>query len=154
MLLFNAIYPAIGHSSSALIGITGRVDDRIKCQVSIVHTIGELTSNGTWQDTNSDGDFDIFLWVKNVGASRILAVGESDVFFGNETNFSHIPYVDDAGGSYPHWEYQLENDSEWRPTATLRVNIIYSSAEYPSAGTYSVKVITPNGVGDEDYFSM
>lgn len=152
VFLFNAIYPTIGHSSSALVGITTKVDDRIKSQVSIVHAVGELTANGTWQDSNSDGDFDVFVWVKNVGDSRILGIDQSDVFFGQEGNFSRIPY---GGVDYPRWEYQIENNNtEWGPAATLKVNIIYSSASYLSPGTYLIKVITPNGVGDEDYFSM
>ena len=94
------------------------MDDRIKSQIRIVHATGELDENQNWQDTDSDGDFDIFLWVKNIGASRLIAIKEVDVFFGTEGDFSRIPYVDDAGGGFPNWTYQLENATEWKPTAT------------------------------------
>jgi hypothetical protein len=152
MLVFNAVYPAVNRSSSALVGAAAKIDDRIKSQIKIIHATGELDSGGSWQDTNSDGDFDAFVWVKNVGDSRILDLGQSDVFFGQEGDFSRIPYVDDAGGSFPYWDGQLENDSEWGPSATLKVTIHFSTTL--SSGTYLVKMAIPNGVSDEHYFSF
>ncbi|MBK9613759.1 hypothetical protein [Candidatus Amarobacter glycogenicus] len=43
--------------------------------------MGELDSSSWWQDTNGDGDFDVFAWVKNVGETRIVALEQTDVFF-------------------------------------------------------------------------
>ena len=60
--------------------------------------------------------------------------------------------MDDAGGSYPRWGYSLENDTEWRNSATLKITINYSSD--PGAGMYFTKMIIPNGISDEYFFSM
>jgi hypothetical protein len=152
MLLFNAVYPAVGRGSGALVSVAGKVDERIRSQVSIVHAVGELDTNGNWQDTNGNTYFDVFIWVKNVGASTIGAIEESDVFFGKEGEFSRILYKDDAGGALPYWEYQIENDTEWVPTATTKITITFSSAL--SSGTYFIKVVIPSGVSDEIFFSM
>ena len=162
LAILNAMFPAIGRGSSAVITVAAKVDDRIKSQIRIVHVTGELDENQDWQDTDSNGDFDVFLWVKNVGASRIVAIKEADVFFGKEGDFSRMPYVDDAGGAKPHWTYQLENDSEWKSTATLKIAIHYTATCGPApcspaplaSDTYFVKVIAPNGVSDEHFFSM
>lgn len=152
MLMFNAVYPAISRSSSALVGAAAVMDDRIKSQVSIVHATGELNSGGSWVDTNSDGDFDAFIWVKNVGSSRIVDIGKSDVFFGQQGNFARIPYVDDAGGVKPYWSSNLTSASEWMPSTTMTVTLHYSTTL--TTGTYWAKVAIPNGVTVEKYFSF
>ncbi len=151
-LVFNAVYPAVLRSRDAMISMKVRVDERLRGQIDVVHATGELDSSGLWQDINRDGDFDVFVWVKNVGSLRIVAVNRSDVFFGPEGNFSRIPHKDEAGGSYPYWEWKVENDSEWDPTATLKITIHFSSVL--SQGRYFLKVVIPNGLSDEYHFSM
>jgi hypothetical protein len=152
MMLFNAAYPAISDSSSALLSMAERADDRYSSQVKIIHAAGELDSDGWWQDTNGNGYFETFVWVKNVGATRVIALDQIDVFFGPEGNFSRIPHQSDAGGSYPYWDWQLENASEWTPTATLKIAIHHS---FPlTAGRYFLKVTIPNGVSDDYYLGM
>jgi len=110
--VFNAVYPAVIQSSDALLNMNGRVNERLKSQIKIVHATGELDKNGQWQDTNGNGKFDVFIWVKNVGSLRVAAVSKSDVFFGQEGNFVRIPYKDDAGGLYPQWEGQDLEDHD------------------------------------------
>lgn len=156
------MFPAIGRSSSAVVSAAGKVDDRIKSQISIIHATGELDSSQVWQDTDSDGDFDVFLWVKNVGSMDIVAIEEVDVFFGTQGDFSRIPYVDDAGGGSPNWTYAIENDTNWKPTATLKISIHYTATCTPApcspaplaSDTYFVKVTVANGVSDEHFFSI
>lgn len=152
MLVFNAVYPAVGRSSSALVGAAATMDDRIKSQISVIHATGELNASGQWVDTNSDGDFDVFVWAKNVGASRIVEFGQGDVFFGQQGSISRIPYVSYAGGAKPYWDGQVQNSSEWGPSATLKVTIHYSTTL--ASGTYWVKVAIPNDVSAEHYFSF
>ena len=162
LAIVNAMLPAVGRGNSAVVSVSGKVDDRIKSQIRIVHATGELDENQNWQDTDSDGDFDIFLWVKNIGASRLIAIKEVDVFFGTEGDFSRIPYVDDAGGGFPNWTYQLENATEWKPTATLKIAIHYTATCEPApcspaplaSDTYFLKVAASNGVSDEHFFSL
>ncbi|MCC9077388.1 hypothetical protein FKZ61_014880 [Litorilinea aerophila] len=152
VMVFNTVYPAVNQSSAALVGMRGRIDDRLKSQVEIIHATGELDKDGAWQDINGNGTFDIFVWVKNVGATRIIAVQRMDLFLGPEGNFIRIPYKDDAGGSYPYWEWQVENDTAWNPTATLKITVRYGSLL--SSGRYFVKLTLPNGLSDSFFFSM
>jgi flagellar protein FlaG len=130
VLVFNAVYPAVVRSSDAMANMTNRVDDRLKSQIAIIHATGRAGSNA-------------FVWVKNVGSMRIAAVESCDVFFGREGDFSRIPY-----GT---WTGDVEGGGEWNPTKTLKITI---TSTISSGIRYFVKVIIPNGVSDEDYFSV
>lgn len=152
VLVFGAVYPAILRTRDTMISMESRADDRMRSDIEIIHVAGELDSSGNWQDTNSDGDFDVLAWVKNTGGSRIAALQQLDVFFGAQGNFSRIPYCEEVGGSTPCWDWELENDSEWNPTATLRIAI--SMPEIAIQGRYFIKVVMPNGLSDESVFSM
>jgi len=152
VLIFNTVFPAVSQGGAAVMSLTNTISDRVRSQVEIIHTTGELDSDGVFQDTNADGYFNVFVWVKNVGSSRILAVDESDVFFGEVGDFARVPYVNDAGGSLPSWTMSLENGTEWGPTATLKITIYFPSPL--SSGTYFLKVVIPNGISHEYTFSM
>jgi len=133
VLVFNSIYPAVIQSSDAMTNMTLRVDDRLKSQIAIIHATGSGSSSS--------------VWVKNVGSLRIAAIDRCDIFFGKEGEFSRIPYGSGSGT----WTYEVENDDEWVPTATLKITII---ATISADTRYFVKVTIPNGVSDEDYFSV
>ena len=140
IFVFNSVFPMVNRSSQAMVSMADTIDDRMKSRINIVHA------------ANTADRLTVYLWVKNVGSSRIVSIEESDVFFGQEYDFARVPYVDDAGGSYPRWAYTIENDTEWKTGATLKVTITYDSD--PGAGTYFTKVVIPNGISDEYYFSM
>ncbi len=140
IFVFNSVYPMVNRSSAAMVSMAEKVDDRMKSRISIVHASN--TANRT----------SVYLWVKNVGTARITNIEESDLFFGQENDFSRVPYVDDAGGSYPRWAFIIENDTEWSTGATVKITVTYSSD--PGADTYFSKVIIPNGISDEYFFSM
>ena len=140
MFMFNTVFPMVNRSSQAMVSMADKVDDRMKSRVNVVHA------------GNTSDRLTVYIWVKNIGSSRIVSIEESDVFFGLEDNFSLIPYVDDAGGSYPQWDYTIENDTEWKTGATVKITISYDAD--PGAGTYFVKIVRPNGILDEYYFSM
>lgn len=133
IFVFNAIYPAIQQSSDAMTSMERRMDERLQSQVQIVHA----TTSGS----------DVLVWAKNVGTKRVIGIEACDVFFGPQTNYSRIPY----GTGNPHWEYLVENNTEWLPTGTLR--IIIKGYSPLASGQYYVKVILPNGVSDEYFFS-
>lgn len=152
MLLFNAAYPAITKSGDAIANMAYRAEDRMKSQVVIIHAAGELDNNGQWQDTDLNGDFDVFVWVKNVGDTAITAIDQIDVFFGPENDFVRIPNQSNADGSYPNWTFDVENAASWTPTATLKIDIHYRSALNP--GRYFLKVTTPNGVQDQYFLGL
>jgi hypothetical protein len=140
IFVFNSVYPMINRSSQAMTSMAEQVDERMKSRINIVHAANNSTRTL------------VYLWIKNVGTQRILDVKESDLFFGQEDHFERVPYVEDAGSDYPRWSFELENDTEWKTSATIKVTITYSSD--PGAGTYFAKFIIPNGIYDEFYFSM
>jgi hypothetical protein len=53
---------------------------------------------------------------------------------------------------YPRWNYTLENDIEWGPKATLKIMVTYDATQ--TTGNYDSKVIIPNGISDEYFFSL
>ena len=154
VLVINAVYPAITSSSGALSSVSASMNERIKSQIKIINATGELDSGGNWQDTNSNGYFDVFVWVKNIGTVPVDDIGRCDVFLaGDSTIWTWIPYVDYAGGVFPQWSYDvIGNSTEWGIATTLMIEISYSSSL--TSGRYNIKVMIPNGVSDEYDFSM
>lgn len=140
IFVFNSVYPMVNRSSQAMVSMAETIDERMKSRINIVHA------------ANTANRLNVYIWVKNVGNSRIVSIEESDVFFGPEDNFYRIPYVTDAGDSYPRWTYDIENDTEWLTGVTVKITITYDAD--PGQGTYFVKVIIPNGISDEYFFSM
>jgi flagellar protein FlaG len=137
MVIVNAVYPLITGTSGALTDAVQRIDDRIRSNIEII----EIAPNGT----------DVYIWVKNIGASTIGAIERSDIFFGPEGNFARIPFGS-VGSPLPYWEYTLEDGSDvWKPSSTLRIIVHLQQA--PS-GTHFVKVVTHNGISDWRLFSM
>ncbi len=131
--VFNAILPAVTQSGDAMNNMERRIDDRMQSQIEIIHA------------TSGPGNT-VLIWVKNVGNRKIPAPKDCDLFFGPETSFTRIPY----GTGTPNWTYSIENDSEWRQGATLKI-VVNSYA--PLAGTYFIKIVLPNGISTETFVS-
>ena len=55
--LINAVIPALGKSSSALVSANSAASDRIRTDIEILHATGDTSANT------------VTLWVKNIGAS-------------------------------------------------------------------------------------
>lgn len=138
--VITALMPAVNRAGTALVTSADVADDRLSSRVEIIHAIG--------QDTATLAD----VWVKNTGSTRVAAVTKSDVFFGPETDFQRIPY---GGASCiaPCWEYTVENDTEWNPTATIHITI-YVTTALATGNTYYVKVVAANGVEDSKFFTL
>jgi hypothetical protein len=129
MTIFNSVIPAIQQSSDAMTAMERRVDDRMKTQIEFIHA---AKSGNT-----------VVLWVKNVGNVRVLAPDVADLFFGPQGNFARIPY----GVGSPSWSYIIENNTDWNPSATLKITITYASP--PPAGSYFAKMVLTNGISHE-----
>lgn len=157
--IMNAVLPAVSRSTNAVTTASNTVDERIKTDISVIYAVGELTatSSPSWVDTNSNLKFDFFVWVKNVGDRTVDLVSETDVFFGQPGDIARIPHADDAGASYPQWDFSVENATEWSESTTIKVTVTFEDG-CPSclkpAGNYFVKVITANGVATEKFFSI
>ncbi len=156
--VINVVYPAVTRSSGAVSSATARVDDRLKSSVEIIHAVGELNASSTFADTNGNGRFDFFIWVKNVGDSRIDAETDSDLFLGLKGDFTRIPHESEVESSvYPRWSAGFENNvTEWSPRSTFKMTVTYNSPPdtTPATGSYDVKVIIPNGISDEHFFGL
>lgn len=136
LAIFNGLYPAINQGSGAITSATTKVSDRIESRIDIIQVGDDVTH--------------VDVWVKNVGTSDIDSIERSDVFFGPEDDFYRVAC---GGETAPYWNYQLEgNNSEWKPTVTLRITVHLASSL--SSGTYLVKVVIPNGISDETTFSV
>jgi len=133
VVVMNAVYPAINETTGAISESANKIQDRIKSQISIIQV--------------GDNNDEVYIWVKNIGSSRISGIETSDIFFGPEGNFSRITY---GGSTKPYWEYSIENDTKWGPTATMKITIYLTGA--PS-GTYIFKMVAPNGISDETLYS-
>ncbi len=152
MLVINSVYPAIVRSGNSLSRVGAKLDERIESQIKAVYATAELDESGVWQDVNSNSDFDVDIWVKNIGVSRILGVDQTDIFFGVNGDFERVPHTSDAGGTYPRWSHSLENGTDWTPSVTVKITILYDSSL--TSDEYFVKVISPAGASDEHYFSF
>jgi archaellum component FlaF (FlaF/FlaG flagellin family) len=140
IFLFNSVFPMVNRSSDAITTMADKMDDRMKSRISIVQAASTVDRKA------------IYIWVKNVGSSTIQSIDQCDVFCGQEGNYYRIPYAVDAGGAYPQWNYSLENDDNWQSNATLKITVTYTVD--PGVGTYYIKIVIPNGIADEYYFSM
>ena len=135
VLVVNALMPTVGKSSSALIANGNAAAERIKANIEIVHIASDASTN------------QVYVWVKNVGATNILAIDRSDLFLKTSNSFDRLPY----GSGVQYWENQLEDDILWRPTVTNKITIHLSSLP---PGDYLVRFSTHNGVITEKAFSV
>ncbi len=140
MAVVNTVLPAVHRTSGALTSTASVLDDRLSSQIEIVHATGE------------SGTTDADIWVKNIGATVIDPLERIDLFFGPQGEFARIPYGG-ASCSAPCWEYTLENDTKWTPTATLHITIHVSDA-LESDVVYYTKVVAPNGSSDAKFFTV
>lgn len=149
VMLFNAVYPAVQQGSDALSGMAYDVADRMRHQISVIHANAEPVDDTNWYtDTNGNGTFDVSIWVKNTGDMTINAIDRLDIFFGREGNFTRVPYRVDGSTPLPNWTWDVENDTNWVPTATLKIVLHYQAG---SKGRHFMKVTLPNGI-TSDYF--
>lgn len=152
IMLFNIAYPAIVEGGDALDSMADQTEDRLRSQIRVIHATAEMDDAGWWQDTNYNGLFDVFTWVKNTGSRRVTGIERMDVFLGLEGDFARIPHESEAGGTYPHWTWQLENAADWDPTATLRVTVHYQAPV--TEGRYYLKIVLPNGIDSAYFFGV
>lgn len=131
--VFKSIFPAITQSSDAMVSMQQQANSRLQTQIQIIHA-AQIGST-------------VIVWVKNVGSTRIAAINSGDLFFGPQGNYVRIPF----GAGSPSWQSVLESGTDWDPTATIQITI--SGYSPLTSGRYFVKLVLPNGISDEFYFS-
>jgi len=135
MVLLNAVYPAITGSSGAIVDAASKIDDRIRSNIEIIAI--------------SDSGSEVYIWIKNVGASSIGGISQSDIFFGPQGDFTRIPWGFQAA---PYWVYAVEGGGVWGPSATLKITLTDTGALTPLS-EYYFKVVIPNGISAQDFYS-
>ena len=136
--LINAVIPALGKSSSALVTANSEASDRIKTDTEIVHVTGDDSANT------------VTIWVKNIGALLIKSIDTADIFLDTATSVHRLTY--EASCSDSCWDYSIEgSNTAWIKTATVKFNIKLSSL---STGVHTVRVSVFNGVSADKDFSI
>jgi len=130
--LIAVMYPTITSMASPFQSTTEKVSDRVKTDIKIIAEA----------NTSSHA----YIWVKNIGKNKIPHVDDCDVFYGPEGNFKRIASAD--------WSYTIENDggnNRWDIGETINITI---SNQTLDSGDYYVKIVTYNGIWDDDEFSI
>ena len=141
--LINAVMPAVGKGSGALLQANSDAADRIKTDIEIVFASG-----------NSTGD-EITFWVKNVGTKVIKTESKSDVFLTTSTTFKRISFNSSCSASLSDcWKFNLEGGSaQWTKSATIKVSM-FLTGDSVATGLHTVKMAVVNAVTAEKDFSL
>ena len=149
VVVVNAVLPSIQRTGNDIVAASDVVGSRIRSDVKIVETSGV------------DGDDFVQIWAKNVGASNIASLDKIDVFFGESDGFERIAYDEEPTcpnpspppRTAPCWQFQLENDTQWAPFATLRITV-YLDYTLQTGVEYVSKIVLPNGIIASSVFTL
>ena len=139
--LINAVIPALGKSSSALITANAAASDRIKTDIEIIHATGN-TSDKT-----------VTVWVKNIGTTTINDITASDIFLDTPSSLSRVSYTSGCdSGNADCWDYAFEGGATvWKHTETVKFTLTLSTL---GTGVYSVRISVFNGESADKDFSI
>lgn len=136
--LINAVIPALGKSSSALITANANASDRIKTDIEIIHATGDTSAKT------------VTVWVKNIGTTTINDITASDIFLDTPSSLSRLSYT--AGCVSDCWDYALEGGATaWKNTETVKFTLTLSSL---GTGVHSVRISVFNGESADKDFSI
>ena len=136
--LINAVIPALGKSSSALVTANASASDRIKTDIEIIHATGDTSAKT------------VTVWVKNIGTTTISDITASDIFLDTPSSLSRLAYT--SGCVSDCWDYELEGGAAtWSNKETVKFTLTLSSL---STGVHSVQVSVFNGVSADKDFSI
>jgi hypothetical protein len=137
MALINAVLPALGKSSSALVTANKAAAERIRTDIDIVHATGDTGANTAT------------VWVKNIGPQVIKVISNSDVFLTKPSSVVRLPYGD--GCSANCWDYTIEGgNSDWSQAVTVKFTLYTSMA----VGTHTISIGVFNAVSASKDFSL
>lgn len=151
-ILLATLFPSIARMNDAIASDRAGLVTQTREEVTLVNAFSELDAAATWQDTELDTLFDVWMWVKNTGAKTIEDLDDLDVFVHAGGTSARIPHEDDAGGSFPQWASTVEGGGDWWQDATLKITVHYSGAL--AAGDYTLEVVTPAGARTIERFTF
>lgn len=149
VVVINSVMPSVQRTSADISAASDVVGNRLRTDVRIIEATGA-------PDTD-----EVYVWVKNTGASNIPQIDKTDVFFGETNNFERIGYDElptcptpaVPPRTQPCWQYGIENAVKWTPTATIRITI-YLDYDLVANTEYIAKIVLPNGVTANRTFSV
>ena len=97
-------------------------------------------------------DNQVNVWVKNIGINPVVDANNTDVYFGEINQVQRIPHnaKQEADDTW-QWDGPLPQPV-WQLSETHSINI--TDLDLQPGVTYQVTVTTPNGVADEQIFSI
>jgi flagellar protein FlaG len=137
--LVNAVYPSLFTATDSVGSVSDAASDRVKTDLKIALSSQPNASS-------------LFVWVKNVGSTRISAgrIGYTDVYFGDRGSMARA----DAGGNASfRWSYVLDDqdgDGSWGPGETLQLLIVDEDVAHLTTGTHDLKLVLYNSASVED----
>ena len=138
--LINAVLPAMGKSSSALLSANSTASDRVRTSIEVVHVA---------TDTSPGSEDQVIIWVKNVGPNNIVAVNTSDVFLTTPTEVKRVPY----GSGSEYWDYELESGTDWTRTSTIKITLHLANGSVVT-GVYNIIFTVYNAASSSRDFSV
>ncbi len=93
----------------------------------------------------------VVIWIKNIGVNPIVDANKTDVYFGEINQVMYIPHDPDGAEDTWRWDAPLPQPI-WQISDTHSINI--TDADIVPGVTYQVTVTTPNGVDDEEIFTI
>ena len=136
--LINAVLPALGKSSGALVSANAAASDRIRTDIEILHATGDTSAKT------------VTFWVKNIGTTTIKDITVSDIFLDTPSSVSRLSYT--SGCSSDCWDCALEGGATvWKQSETVKFTLTMSTLE---SGVYSVRLSVFNGVSADKDFSI
>jgi len=128
----------VGVFESTFTATTENQKDIMLTNVKIVYATNTTNSN-------------VIIWVKNIGINPIVAANKTDVYFGEINQVRNIPH--DPKGNEDTWRWDAPLPQPiWQISDTHSINI--TDADIVPGVTYQVTIITPNGVDDEEIFTI
>ena len=139
--IINAVIPAAGKGSSALLTANSDASDRIKTDIDIVFATG------------STADDTITFWIKNTGSLKINPIDASDIILTTPTTVTRIPNTG-SSSSNPRWDFSIEEGTEWARSVTVKVTMTFTGDSDVAEGVHKISMTVYNGVSAEKEFSI
>jgi archaeal flagellar protein FlaG len=127
----------VGTFESTVTSTSNAQKDKMLTKISIVYA-----TNST--DTLAN------IYVKNVGKNPIVSLNRTDVYFGEIGAVQRYSYS--TSGADDTWKFNPSLPSTWQQMETLRIDLKENSLAKQK--TYSITIVTPNGVSDDYVFSL
>ena len=99
-------------------------------------------------------DNHVNVWVKNIGINPVVDANKTDVYYGEINQVQNIPLNTKQQQDETWWwdGPNLPDQPVWQISDTYSINI--TDNDLKPGVTYQVTITTPNGVEDEQIFSI